>query len=67
MDYPIYCITQEFRIDRRILLKEQLIRINKTCEFFQAYDETYTEVKDAFNSYSMKHILQNKKKKVLHK
>jgi len=61
MEPPFFCISQEYRIDRRILLKEQLTHINKTCDFFEAYDETYTEVKDAFNLYSMKYILQEKK------
>lgn len=60
MEYPIYCITQECRIDRREIIKEQLIHIKKTCIFSEAHDETYIEVQDAFNDYSMKHILQNK-------
>ena len=60
MEYPIYCITQECRLDRRILIKEQLKHIKKSCIFSEAYDETYTEVQDAFNDYSMKHILQKK-------
>jgi glycosyltransferase involved in cell wall biosynthesis len=59
---PFYCISQEFRIDRRILIKEQLKHVKKTCTFYQAYDETYPEVCDAFNAYSMKYILQLKKK-----
>ena len=60
MEYPIYCITQECRIDRREIIKEQLNHIKKTCIFSEAHDETYIEVQDAFNDYSMKHILQNK-------
>jgi glycosyltransferase involved in cell wall biosynthesis len=59
---PVYCISQEFRIDRRILIKEKLTHVKKTCTFFQAYDETYPEVRDAFNAYSMKYILQQQKK-----
>jgi GR25 family glycosyltransferase involved in LPS biosynthesis len=61
MEYPIYCITQECRIDRREIIKEQLNHIKKTCIFSEAHDETYIEVQDAFNDYSMKHILQTKK------
>jgi glycosyltransferase involved in cell wall biosynthesis/GR25 family glycosyltransferase involved in LPS biosynthesis len=61
MEPPFFCISQEYRIDKRILVKEQLTHINKTCDFFEAYDETNTEVKDAFNLYSMKYILQEKK------
>jgi hypothetical protein len=39
-----------------------MTRVKKTCTFYQAYDETYPEVRDAFNAYSMKYILQQQKK-----
>jgi glycosyltransferase involved in cell wall biosynthesis len=64
-DIPFYCISQEFRIDRRILLKEQMTRVKKTCTFYQAYDETFMEVRDSYNEYSIKHILNNKKKDLI--
>jgi len=39
-----------------------MTHVKKTCTFYQAYDETYPEVRDAFNAYSMKYILQQQKK-----